>query len=290
MVTVEFMGTVEWFLGSHFQWLATEDIVSVHLSQTGFAAHLVKDNNIHMRNITHDATPYRSGLPINAIPKPDEPDNCPALVERKRKYQSVVGSIGWLAQSTRLDLAPTHSFLLAYCNKPSRGHWNAVFYALHCIHSTINYGFTFTSNSQAPLHTFMSFPRSTNTEVYTNALPPQPHQHHHLMTYSDACWGSQLSNAVREGIQLPLFKFRSMSSAIVMCSGGPIFWKADRQERTSLSSCEAEIRLTNMGSRLTVNTCNMISHLSSLGYPIDDTTCPTSFTMIMMPALNGVIT
>jgi hypothetical protein len=42
-----------------------------------------------------------------------------------------------------------------------------------------------------------------------------------------------------------------------------------------LSSCEAEIRATNMGSRLTVNTCNMISHLSSLGYPINDATCPT---------------
>jgi hypothetical protein len=100
-VTVEFMGTVEWFLGTHFQWLATDNIVSIHLSQTGFAAHLVEDNNIHTRNITHNATPYHSGLPIDAIPKSDEPNDCPALVEQKRKYQSVVGSIGWLAQSTR---------------------------------------------------------------------------------------------------------------------------------------------------------------------------------------------
>ena len=55
-----------------------------------------------------------------------------------------------------------------------------------------------------------------------------------------------------------------------MRSGGPIAWKAERQERTSLSSCEAEIRATNMGSRLTVNTRNMISSLSDLGYPIVD--------------------
>jgi hypothetical protein len=72
-----------------------------------------------------------------------------------------------------------------------------------------------------------------------------------------------------------LFKFRSMSGPIVMRSGGPICWKAERQERTSLSSCEAEIRATNMGSRLTVNTRNMIEHLSSLGYPITDATRPT---------------
>ena len=66
-----------------------------------------------------------------------------------------------------------------------------------------------------------------------------------------------------------------MSGAIVMRSGGPIAWKGDRQERTALSSCEAEIRATNMGARLTVNTRNMISSLADLGYPIDDTSIPT---------------
>jgi hypothetical protein len=170
----------------------------------------------------------------------------------------------------RPDLAPTHSFLLAYNNKPSKSHWNAALYALHYIHSTIDYGFTFMSKVQAPLHTFMSYPPSSDTEAYTDAIPPLSHQHHHLSTYSNACWGSQLGNAIREGIQLPLFKFRSMSGAFVMQSGGPIAWKADRQELTSLSSCEAEIRPTNMGLRLTVNMRNMISSLLDLGYPIDD--------------------
>jgi hypothetical protein len=86
----------------------------------------------------------------------------------------------------------------------------------------------------------MSYPHASDTEAYTDALPPKTDQHNHLTTYSDACWGSQLGNAVREGIQLPLFKFRSMSRAIVMHSGGPISWKADQQDRTSLSLCEAE--------------------------------------------------
>ena len=36
--TVEYMGTVEWFLGTHFQWLVNPDAVKVHLSQTGFAS------------------------------------------------------------------------------------------------------------------------------------------------------------------------------------------------------------------------------------------------------------
>ena len=275
LVTVDFMGTVDWFLGTHFQWSCFNGDVSVHLSQTGFAAHLVEDNAVHERKITPDATPYRSGLPIDACPESDEPDDCPALIERKKRYQSVVGSIGWLAQSTRPDLAPTHSFLSSYNNRPSKSHWNAALYALHYIHSTIDYGFTFTSTARAPLHTFLSFPPSSDTEAYSDALPPSPSQHHRLSTYSDACWGSQLGNAVRKGIQLPLFKFRSMSGAVVMRSGGPIAWKAERQERTSLSLCEAEIQATNMGSRLTVNTRHMISSLSDLGYPITDCQSPT---------------
>jgi hypothetical protein len=65
-----------------------------------------------------------------------------------------------------------------------------------------------------------------------------------------------------------------MSGAIVMQSGGPLAWKTDRQECTALSSCEAEIRATNMGG-LTINTRNMISSLSDLGYPINDTTLPS---------------
>jgi hypothetical protein len=94
------MGTVEWFLGTHFQWNKLEEKVSVHLSQTGFAVHLVKDNNSYLRNITLNTTPYCSSLPINAIPESDKDKNCPAFIKRKRKYQSVVGLIRWLARST----------------------------------------------------------------------------------------------------------------------------------------------------------------------------------------------
>ena len=41
-----------------------------------------------------------------------------------------------------------------------------------------------------------------------------------------------------------------MSGGIIFHQGGPIAWTAVRQERTSLSSCEAEIRATNEVSKL----------------------------------------
>ncbi len=75
----------------------------------------------------------------------------------------------------------------------------------------------------------MSFPHPLDTEAYDNALPLKLSNHHQLTltTYSDVCWGSQIGNTIQKGIQLPLFKFRSMSGAILFCFGGPLTWKAD---------------------------------------------------------------
>ncbi len=100
------MGTVKWFLGTYFQWMATPELVQVHLRQTGFASHLVGENNIHLHNVTPDATPYCSGLPIDPCPESDKDKKLPTFLKQKQKYQSIVGSIGWLAQSTQPDIAP----------------------------------------------------------------------------------------------------------------------------------------------------------------------------------------
>jgi hypothetical protein len=122
--TANFMGTIKWFLSTHFQWLVTPDLVQVHLSQTGFASHLIEENNIHLWNVMPDATPYHYGLPINTCPASNKDEKSPTFIERKQKYQSIVGLIGWLAQSRCPDLAPSHSFLPAYINKPFRSHLN----------------------------------------------------------------------------------------------------------------------------------------------------------------------
>ncbi len=146
-----------------------------------------------------------------------------------------MGSIGWLTQSMCLHLAPSNSFLLAYSKKSSQSHLNAALYVLHYIHSTINYKFTFLSKALVPLHSYMSFPHRSNTKAYRDLVPPTEKDHHRLTTYSVACWGSQISNAAHTGVLLPLFKFCSMSGVILFRSGGPITWKAVRQDRTYLS-------------------------------------------------------
>jgi hypothetical protein len=93
-----------------------------------------------------------------------------------------------------------------------------------------------------------------------------------LTLYSDACWGSQVGSAVRDGTLLPLFKCHSMSGGIIFRQGGPVARIAVRQERTSLSSCEAEIRATNEVSKLLMGICNLAECVRASGFDITDTT------------------
>ncbi len=156
--------------------------------------------------MTPTATPYRSGVPIDSIAPSTDDDDSPAQLRRTAAYQSLIGSIGWLSSSTHPNLSAVHSFLASYSNKPSVGHMKAALYALHYIHSTHDYGISFTSDSVAPMHSYIHFPPSTDIEAYTDALPPTPTTSSTLSSYSDACWGSQIGNAVADGTLLPLFK------------------------------------------------------------------------------------
>jgi hypothetical protein len=244
---ISFMGVVNWFLGTHFTWLDLPDgNVSVHLSQVAFAQNLVERHRQQHININPRSTPYRSGLPIDSIQgaTPDEM-NDPTFIRRRELYQSIVGSINWLATNTRPDLAPVTSFLAAYNNNPSKGHMDAAIYAIKYIRQTVDYGIAFHSSSPPLAEGFIHFPFHHDMEAFSDALPPSAAQHSELTSYSDACWGSQLGNMEHANEEIELFKLRSMSGYIVLRAGGPIAWSSVRQQRTSRSSCEAEVRATD---------------------------------------------
>jgi len=59
-----------------------------------------------------------------------------------------------------------------------------------------------------------------------------------------------------------------MNGGIVFKNAGPLGWLGDRQERTSLSSCEAEIRATNVISKKVVVFCNISRSVSEAGYSL----------------------
>jgi hypothetical protein len=162
-------------------------LVSVHLNQSGFASTLIKSFFCKSHNPTPTATPYCAGIPVDSIIPSQDNDSSHAQIWRKEAYQSLVGSIGWLCSSTCPDLLAVHSFLSSYSNKPSVGHMKAALYALHYIHLTHDYGISFTSDALAPMHSHIHFPPSSDTEAYTDSIPPKLHCNlSTLSTYADA--------------------------------------------------------------------------------------------------------
>jgi hypothetical protein len=170
----------------------------------------------------HRRLPYCSSIPINLIAPSTDANDSPAQLFCTAAYKSLIGSIGWLATGTCPDLSPVHSVLLSYNSKPLTGLMRAALYALHYIHSTHDHGIYFTLSDTDSIHTFVHFPDSSDIEAYTDAKSPSPTHCSPLISYSDACWGSQIGSATRDGTLLPLFKAQSISGGIIFCRDGPI--------------------------------------------------------------------
>lgn len=243
-VVVDFMGPVDWFLGTAFTWKRHEDgHLSLLLSQSAFTEFTAHRFAVDRIKPVPNMTPYRSGLPIDSIPEapPDDPDQ----KRRTKVYQSIVGCINWLATCTRPDISPALTFLASYNQRPSHGHYQAALHALKYLYSTADYGISYHSNASNTIQAFNHFPSHHDKEAYDDATPPSPGDVQRLTSFSDACWGGQFGNSVPDGTPLELFKFRSISGYVICRTGGPISWKSIRQNRTSLSSCEAEIVATS---------------------------------------------
>jgi hypothetical protein len=178
------------------------------------------------------------GIPIDSIAPSINADESPAQLWHEEAYQSLIGSIGWLSSTTRPDPVAVHSFLSSYTHKPASGHMKATLYTLHYIHSTHNFGISFSLEGIAPMHSYVHFSPSADIEAYNSAVPPKVGCSNTLLPYSDACWGSQLGSSVAKGTLLPLFKFRSVNGRIIFKNRGPIGWLEEKQEGTSLSLCK----------------------------------------------------
>ena len=74
-IQVNFMGGVDYFLGTAFTWLKHADRkISVHLCQSAFTEFTAHRFSVHTSNKVPNMTPYLSGFPINSIPPVDPLD------------------------------------------------------------------------------------------------------------------------------------------------------------------------------------------------------------------------
>jgi hypothetical protein len=142
--SVNFMGQVSHFLGIEFTWEHHKDgHLTVSLTQQSFAEDLIESLGFSSASTSTFLTPYRSGLSIDSIPH--EPMSSNDRDTLRLNYQSLVGSLNWLAHTTRPDLSTVVSLLAQHQSNPSPGHLDAARYATKYLANTKTMGIYFTS-------------------------------------------------------------------------------------------------------------------------------------------------
>ena len=223
---IDFMGQVSHFLGIEFTWKHLPNgHLSVSLTQQSFTDTLLDSLGILVDGTSTYTTPYQSHLHIDSISTQEM-----STMDRDQlrlKFQSLVGSLNWLAHTTRPDLSTVVSLLAQHQCTPSSGHYDAAIYVAKYLATTRNLGIYFSSERSSTLTSFLHFPIPTS-----------------LLSMSDANWGPQDASLSSAGSDLPLFVSRSMSAYYVDLFG-PLHWLSKRQSVTAGSSAEAEIYATD---------------------------------------------
>jgi hypothetical protein len=135
------VGETEYFLGMRVQ----QDIQlgTIRLTQRPYWEHVL--NWFHLDNIIPRNTPLPPGVVLdnNMSPK--------TVSERKemedKPYRSLLGSVMWGQLATRPDLSFSVSLLACFQANPGIDHWKALLHVMGYIKNTIDYGLTYSRDS-----------------------------------------------------------------------------------------------------------------------------------------------
>ena len=249
VTAVDIMGTITHFLGIKFTWINhPEGHVTCKLSQEAFVDNLVQLAELESLALSSPTTPYRSGLPVDSIghPPPSDPVEQQIL---ETKYRSIVGSLNWLAHSTRPDISTITSLLAQHQSKVSKSHLTSARFVVKYLKGTRNRGISFSSRESSKISSFVKF------EVKPNSITAM----------TDANWGPQDQSELtpkynKKLTELENFVTRSMSGFLVWYNGS-LHWCAKRQKCTSRSSAESEIYATDECVKVLLELKNIITDL-----------------------------
>ena len=201
LTSVDFMGEVSHFLGIRFQWRKTQNRVKAHLSQEAFADSLVQLAGLSQFSTKYSQTPYRSGYPVDTI-KTDETLTTNQQNAIRTQYQRLVGSLLWLSQSTRPDLATIVNILAKHQSFPSDKHISSAKHTIRYVKGTKSKGITFDSAAYEQLSSYLHFPLSSAK----------------VTGVCDSNWGPQDQSLLKPNQtphELDLFKTRSISGHMI---------------------------------------------------------------------------
>jgi len=111
---------------------------TVHISQPHLA--LAYIHIMNMQNSTSSTTPYSSGLSLDISLPTDT-----ALDEEQFPYKSAIGTLRYLVDSTRPDLAYVVGQLARASKKPTVRHWKHLKQIARYIKGTVRHGLLYTS-------------------------------------------------------------------------------------------------------------------------------------------------
>jgi hypothetical protein len=128
-----------------------------------------------------------------------------------KPYRELVGSLLWLANGTRPDIAYAVSKVARYVENPGPKHWEAVIRILRYLKGSVNLGIVYDGNTTSKdTQGYFSYPKA-NAQVFVDA--------DHASDKDDR---------------------RSVTGYVFMLASGPVSWQSRSQTTVALSSMEAE--------------------------------------------------
>jgi hypothetical protein len=122
--SVDFMGQVSYILGIEFTWKKLWDgHLCVSLTQQSFIEFLLDSLDTSIEDISSYSSPYQSGIHIDSIPMLEM--STQDRDKLRLQFQLLVGSLNWLAHTTRPDISTVVSLLVQHQSHPTPGHYDA---------------------------------------------------------------------------------------------------------------------------------------------------------------------
>ena len=136
------VGETEYFLGMRVQ----QDLKlgTIRLTQRPYWEHVL--NRFSLTHITPRNTPLPVGIVLDTNMSPKTDSERAAMYDKP--YRPLLGSVMWGQLATRPDLAFSVSLLARFQSNPGVEHWNALLHVLGYIKNTIDYGLTYSRDSE----------------------------------------------------------------------------------------------------------------------------------------------
>ena len=193
------------FIG--FEIKKNESEKSISISQNNYVSKLLEQLNFIP--VTHPKTPMETGVVLSKIYDAITPEEENFL--KDKPYRSIVGSLNYLANGTRPDIAYATHQLSRHLENTRKVHWYALERVINYLRKNSLFSITYKNNNR-------------NSPIQITA-------------YSDADWGGDTE------------KPHSISGYAFILNCGIISWACKRQETIARSSTEAEFVALDFCSR-----------------------------------------